>query len=447
MERCLCYVTLCLLGLGFLETNAFEVEIKDASNKTCIFASMKVKFTVEYETNNGTFRNVTFTAPDSVTTEGSRCGNSTEPPLLNVNFGKGQSWSLNFTSDAEEYRFSFLSFTYNTSDSTLFPEAKPKGLLTSATNTGIFVPVPLNAAYKCSHDDTLITEHVVQLYWNVTLQAYMENSALGRDFRCSADLVPSTPSAPTTPLPTTHNTTTPLPTTHNATTPLPTTHNTTTPSTTAIPKPTSKPTPKPTPKPVDKPAVGNYSVSNGSETCLLASMGLQLNASLLVEGKNVWTAIDINPNTTVSSGNCGNETALLRLTDNTTTVIEFYFIIKQKNFHLQEVNVTLINGSGISYRTKVNLSLWEASSTNSYLCHKEQLITVSEDLYINTFDVRVQPFNVHNGTYAAAEDCFADQNFTVPIVVGAALGALVILVIVAYFIGRRNRRSAGYEHF
>lgn len=46
-----------------------------------------------------------------------------------------------------------------------------------------------------------------------------------------------------------------------------------------------------------------------------------------------------------------------------------------------------------------------------------------------------------------AEDCTADQNFTVPIVVGAALGALVILVMVAYFIGRRNRRSAGYEHF
>lgn len=46
-----------------------------------------------------------------------------------------------------------------------------------------------------------------------------------------------------------------------------------------------------------------------------------------------------------------------------------------------------------------------------------------------------------------AEDCFADQNFTVPIVVGAALGALIVLVMVAYFIGRRNRRSAGYEHF
>ncbi|XP_072285607.1 lysosome-associated membrane glycoprotein 2 isoform X2 [Pyxicephalus adspersus] len=405
MERCLCYVTLCLLGLGLLQTDAFEVEIKDGSKRTCIYASMKINFTIEYETNSSKFRNVTLAAPDSVTTEGSSCGETT---LLNVSFGNGHFWSLLFMKNNKEYKASLLSLIYNTNDMVLFPDAKNKGQFTSSTNTSFFEPVPLNSTYKCFHDDAVITEHVVQLYWNVTLQAYVENSTLGKDFQCSAD-IPTTPTANTTTLP----------------------------STTAT-------TPKPTPKPIDKPTVGNYSVSNGTEVCLLASMGLQLNASMLVEGKNVWTVFNINPNTTAYSGNCGNETSLLRLTD-TNTVVEFYFLIKKKNFYLQEVNVTLITGSGVFYKTNVNLSLWEASLGNSYLCRKEQLISVSDDLYMNTFDVRVQPFSVHNSTYATASECHIDDDaILIPIIVGAALSGLIIIIVIAYLIGRR-KTYVGYQ--
>ena len=42
---------------------------------------------------------------------------------------------------------------------------------------------------------------------------------------------------------------------------------------TTVPSPTATPTPTPTPTP----KVGNYSVTNGNTTCLLATMGLQLN--------------------------------------------------------------------------------------------------------------------------------------------------------------------------
>ncbi|XP_075040485.1 lysosome-associated membrane glycoprotein 2 isoform X3 [Mixophyes fleayi] len=398
MDRYLCCVTLCLLGLGFMQSKAFEVTIQEESKKTCIYANVQVNFTIEYETNKSTQNRVIFPAPDTVTTDGSTCGESGEAPLLRVNFGNNHTWSLNFTRNDTVYSGDVLIFTYNTNDTTLFPDAKRKGLLTSTTS--FFDPIPLNATYKCFHDEIVVAQNVTQVYWNVTLQAYAQNATLSREVHCNAD------------------------------------------------NPTSPPltTLAPTTKPLDKPAVGNYSVSNGTETCLLASMGLQLNASLLAEGKNIWTLININPNTTLSSGSCSNESALLRLNDS-STIVEFYFSIKKSNFYLQEMNVTLTNGSGISQITNRNLSFWEASLGNSYLCRKEQLITVSEDLNINTFDVRVQPFSVKNATYATAEDCFADQNFTVPIVVGAALGVLVILVMVAYFIGRRNQRSAGYEHF
>ncbi|XP_068107299.1 lysosome-associated membrane glycoprotein 2 isoform X2 [Hyperolius riggenbachi] len=406
MDRLLCCVTLSLLGLGLLQTNAFDVHVTDLANKTCIYASMKANFTIQYDTNNDTRADVTLQAPDSVNASGSRCGEGTEAPLLMVAFGNGLSWSLNFTKNDTKYSSDVLTFTYNTSDTKLFPDAKRQGLLTSTSHSSFFGAVPLNETYKCDHGDTVISENVQQLYWNVILQAYVQNSTLGNEFRCSAD----------------------------SPTPSPTAHNT-----------TSATTPKPTTKPVDNPAVGNYFVSNGTGKCLLASMGLQINTSLQVDGKNIWTVLNIDPNTTESSGSCGNDSAILRLNDHNATVVEFNFLLKKNNFHLQEVNVTLRNGSATSQTVNSNLSLWDASVGNSYLCHKEQLISVSEDLHINTFSVRVQPFSVQNGTYSTASECYIDEDsILIPIIVGAALSGLIVIIVVAYLIGRR-KTHVGYQ--
>ncbi|XP_073403690.1 lysosome-associated membrane glycoprotein 2 isoform X3 [Dendrobates tinctorius] len=403
MERFLCGAIICLLGLGLMTSEAFEVQVKDESNHTCIHASLSVNFTIKYETESGTNKSITFVAPDDVTTSGSTCGSSETAALLVVNFMSNHLWSVNFTRNSTVYSIDVIIFTYNTNDSTLFPDAKRKGLLTTAKSVND--PIPINATYTCFQHKDIIAENVVQDYWNVSLLAYAQDVMVIREFHCSED--------------------------------LPTTHT-----------PTTTPTPKPTPKPEDKPSPGNYSVLSGNETCLMASMGLQLNASVSVGEHNVWKVFNINPNDTISSGSCGNESALLRLNDtDTDTILEFSFLLRQKNFYLHEVNVTVANGTGISHISNNNLSFWEASVGKSYLCHKEQLLIVSSDLSINTFEVRVQPFGVHNATYDEAEDCFADQNFTVPIVVGAALGVLVVLVMVAYFIGLRNRHSAGYEHF
>ncbi|KAM4019149.1 lysosome-associated membrane glycoprotein 2 isoform 3-T3 [Anomaloglossus baeobatrachus] len=405
MERLLRGLLFCLLGLGLMTTEAFEVQVKDGSNTTCTHASMSVNFTIRYETESGTNRSVTFSAPDEVTTIGSTCGTSDDAALLVVNFVNNHSWSVNFTRNSTMYSIDMIVFTYNTNDSTLFPDAKRKGLLTTVKSVND--PIPINATYTCLQQKDVITDNVVQVYWNVSLLAYAQGVTIKREFHCSED-------APTTHAPTTHIVTTT--------------------------------TPKPTPKPEDKPSIGNYFVISSKGKCLMATMGLQLNASVFVSGHNVWTTRNINPNSTISSGSCSNESALLRLNDS-DTILEFSFSLRQKNFYLHEVNVTFANGSGISHISNNNLSFWEASVGKSYLCHKEQMIVVSEDLSINTFEVRVQPFDVNNATYGAAEDCFADQNFTVPIVVGAALGVLVVLVMVAYFIGLRNRRSAGYQHF
>ncbi|KAM8954385.1 lysosome-associated membrane glycoprotein 2 isoform 2-T2 [Pelodytes ibericus] len=404
MERRVSVMALCLLSLGLMQSRAFDVEVNDSSNHTCIRASLMVNFTVEYETISNAFKITSFSAPNNVTTDGSQCADGTDSLLLVVGFGDKHSWSLNFTKTSTEYSGSVLTFTYNTNDSTLFPDALKKGLLSATTK--FLDPIPLNRTYRCMHDESLSAQNVTQLIWNVTLQAFVQNDTFGQEFVCDADKPPSTTLAPTT---------------HNATVPPPTT------------------------KPVDKPSIGNYSVSNKTGRCLLASMGLQVNASLLVENKTVLLFYNIDPNVTSSSGSCGNDTAFLKLND-TRTVIEFAFTLKNKRFYLQDVNVTVEHESASISRLKQNLSFWEASFGSSYLCHKEQILSLSPDLQINTFDVRVQPFGVHNETYATAEECLADSdlNFLIPIAVGVVLLILILLVFISYLIGRRKSRT-GYQ--
>lgn len=47
-----------------------------------------------------------------------------------------------------------------------------------------------------------------------------------------------------------------------------------------------------------------------------------------------------------------------------------------------------------------------------------------------------------------AEECLADaESFLVPIAVGVALIVLILIVLLAYFIGRKRNMATGYESF
>uniref|UniRef100_A0A803K1B9 Lysosome-associated membrane glycoprotein 2 n=1 Tax=Xenopus tropicalis TaxID=8364 RepID=A0A803K1B9_XENTR len=383
---------------------AFDVEIKDDKNATCIYAKLSVNVTVQYETNTSSTKNVTFSVPSEVTTNGSSCGSNGKAPILVINFGNGHSWSLNFTRNDSMYSGGALIFTYNTNDSTLFPDALKEGLISS---TAAFLgPIPLNSTYKCISSEVVVSENVTQIISDVKLEAFMQNGTLGKEVSCDADKPSPTP--------------------------------TTNPSTTA-----STTTPTPTSKPLDNPTTGNYSVSDVNGTCLLASMGLQINTSLLSEGKNIWTAFNIDPTAMSKNGTCSNQTGTLILTDN-STVIEFTLaLVSISVFMKQPVNICIQTAS--STRQNQNLSAWEASVGSSYMCHKEQQIKVSEDLVINSFDVRVQLFGVKNETFATAQQCsLDDDSIVIPIVVGAALAGLIVIIVIAYLIGRRKGYS-GYQ--
>ncbi|XP_008585587.1 PREDICTED: lysosome-associated membrane glycoprotein 2 isoform X3 [Galeopterus variegatus] len=395
-------VLFCLV-LGAIRSYALELNLTNSENATCLYAKWQMKFTIHYETTNKTYKTVTISDLGTVTYNGSICGDDQNGPKIEVQFGSGFSWTVNFTKEVSNYSIASISFSYNTRDNTIFPDAQDKGILT--VNNPVAIRIPLNEIFRCNSISTLEDNDVVQKYWDVLVQAFVQNGTVStKEFLCDKD--------------------------KTSTTVAPIIH-------TVVPSPTTTPTPK------EKPKVGTYSISNGNGTCLLASMGLQLN----VTQDKVASVININPNSTDFTGSCHPQTALLRLNSSIIKYLDFVFAVKNENrFYLKEVNVSmyLVNGSVFSIANN-NLSYWDAPLGSSYMCNKEQTVSVSGTFQINTFDLRVQPFNVMEGKYSTAQECSLDDDtILVPIIVGAGLSGLIIVIVIAYLIGRR-KSYAGYQ--
>uniref|UniRef100_A0A8C5S5Q8 Lysosome-associated membrane glycoprotein 2-like luminal domain-containing protein n=1 Tax=Laticauda laticaudata TaxID=8630 RepID=A0A8C5S5Q8_LATLA len=202
-------------------------------------------------------------------------------------------------------------------------------------------------------------------------------------------------------------------------------------------------TSSPTIQPEEKPASGSYTVKSGPVTCILANMGLQLNVT-----QQTPIITNFNPNNTVASGNCGKTTSVLQLSDGNTEV-DFLFAVKNstssEKFYLKGVNITVVDSSNATFSASNHtLNNWETTMGNSYLCRKEESILVSPGYKINIFDLKIQPFEVEEGQFSAAEDCIpSGDNFFVPLLMAVALVGLVWLVVMAYCTKIRHR--AGYR--
>jgi len=97
--------------------------------------------------------------------------------------------------------------------------------------------------------------------------------------------------------------------------------------------------------------------------------------------------------------------------------------------------------------TLANQSLFSANKGNSYKCFSESDIKMNEDVNLRVTHYQAQPFSEGKTGFDTAIECPADTTGTsklVPIIVGSALAILVIMVLVAYIIGRRKHRP-GYQ--
>ncbi|XP_069895907.1 lysosome-associated membrane glycoprotein 2 isoform X3 [Dipodomys merriami] len=394
-------VLLCLL-LGAVQSYALELTLNNTEKAICLSAKWQMNFTIHYKTTNNTSKTVTISDFSNATYNGSSCRDNQNRSKIAVQFGSGFSWIVNFTMEASNYLIDGISFTYNMSDTTTFPDAAKKGSVT--VHHSVTMKIPLSDIFRCNSLLTIPVDDVDQQYWDVLVQPFVENGTVSRkEFICDKDKISTTIS--------------------------PIIHTT-------VPSPTTTPTPK------KNPEVGNYSVTNGNGTCLLATMGLQLN----ITQEKVPVIININPNTTSFTGSCHPQIAQLRL-NNSNINLDFVFAMKNGNrFYLKEVNASiyLTNSTVFSFGNN-NLSYWDAPLGSSYMCIKEQIVSVSGKFQINTFNLRVQPFNVKEGKYSTAQECSLDDDtILIPIIVGAGLSGLIIVIVIAYLIGRR-KSYAGYQ--
>ncbi|XP_070694192.1 lysosome-associated membrane glycoprotein 1b [Pempheris klunzingeri] len=206
-------------------------------------------------------------------------------------------------------------------------------------------------------------------------------------------------------------------------------------------------------KDLGKPERGNYRVNNSNNTaCLLASMGLQLNITFNSDSQNktVQDVVNLDPNVTKSSGSCDSDSAYLRLTtDSEKTNLTLFFTLNttSNKYHLSEVSLTA-NWPDMKVPFSAHnrsLDYLRGTLGYSYMCREEQTLAVTQDLSINTFQVQVQPFGLSGNQFGTAEECQLDEDdMLIPIIVGAALAGLVLIVLLAYLIGRK-RSHAGYQ--
>lgn len=399
-------LVLLFLFLGAVRSNALKLNLTD-SKGICLYAEWEMNFTVTYETTKQVNETVIITVPDKVTHDGSSCGDDKNGAKIMIQYGSTLSWAVDFTKEASQYFINNITLSYNTNDTKTFPHAVHKGILT--VSVPVRFQLPLDVIFKCSSVLTFNLPPVVQHYWGIHLQAFVQNGTVSKNEQVCEEDKTATTVAPTI------HTTVPLPTT----------------------------TLTPTSIPVPTPTVGNYTISNGNATCLLATMGLQLN----ITEEKVPFIFNINPATTNFTGSCQPQTAQLRLNNSQIKYLDFIFAVKnEKRFYLKEVNVNMYLANGSAFHvSNNNLSFWDAPLGSSYMCNKEQVVSVSRTFQINTFNLKVQPFNVTKGEYSTAQECSLDDDtILIPIIVGAGLSGLIIVIVIAYLIGRR-KTYAGYQ--
>lgn len=392
-----------LLLFGFIQvilTKRFEV--KDAA-KICLLAEFSADFSLSYETTARTKAAALFSLPqDAQESPKSNCNNMTAP-LLVVSFGNGHSLSMNFSRSNISYKMEELTLVLNMNDSTLFPNSSKVDLFNTARSLDIIAK--LNTTYTCLSDSTVSMENV-----NITLsKVQWEALPPAANFsktktECPADVSTSAPPITLAP-------------------------------TTATPV-------------IQNPIQGKYNLSNNNVTCFLAAMGLQINVTQMTGNKITTNVFNIDPHQVTVSGNCSSDHASLQLTDN-WTMLTFQFVVNTtlNNFYLKGIliSTSLVPSPGRFKTENTSLHYLQTTLGKSYMCQAEQVLQVTTNFSINVFELHVQPFKVDNSKYGTAEECQMDKDdMLIPIIVGAALAGLVLIVLIAYLIGRK-RSHAGYQ--
>jgi lysosomal-associated membrane protein 1/2 len=252
-------------------------------------------------------------------------------------------------------------------------------------------------------------------------------------------------------------------------------------STTASPKISTTLTPvttvAPIPPPIPKPEKWSGNVTENNRTCINVEFSVQITITYnsSIDDKTLTTGFTIPVNASVDpkGSHCsqGNKTELeiidirfenlentsanlvltFNKTDDDQIIVEaIKLTFKATRELMPQLNDTLFNKYLTAEAT--NLDLFKVKSEHSYLCSAGKSANLLGD-YLNGVQIQFTDSQVEayikdsqKGKFDIVMDCkSADISDVVPIAVGAALAGLVIIVLIAYFVGRRRSRRLAYQ--
>lgn len=319
--------------------------------------------------------------------------------------------------------------------------------LRSLTSTEKDAPVPSLPESNINSNDFSNVPVTLRVSKNVLLNDAAETTL-------PAIVIPTTskPTTPTTSKPTTPTTTKPT---------TPTTTSTTKPTTTPIPSTTT-----PTPTPLPPPSIGTWKVQENNTFCIIVQMAAQFNISYINDNKTFHKAVDIPINSNVT-GKCGKfeqnltlswglqNNSASNLTAQNNFTLHFVKNETEKLYSLHHLEISLVIEKSSTDKSNQTMTLihmapqFSTGLSNSYRCVKEQSLNLTSKNetvgQLKVSHLQFQAFRNDNTTvFGLAKDCSFDTPDIVPITVGCALAGLVVVVLIAYLVGRRRSQSRGY---
>jgi len=201
--------------------------------------------------------------------------------------------------------------------------------------------------------------------------------------------------------------------------------------------------------------VGEWFVTQQNVTCLIVQMNIKVNFTYIATDNSTKTAsyrIPVNETSVDQAGSlCGHED-ILKVSWKTNS-FEMKFKSNNSNYDLSSFIINLntsdigLNDSMANQTVSVVYSddSFEIPSNFSYHCNREQTLNATDGFLIIS-KVQFEAFrNDNEKKFSAAKDC--DSNITpdiVPIAVGISLIALIVVVLIAYIVGRRRQQARGY---
>jgi len=154
------------------------------------------------------------------------------------------------------------------------------------------------------------------------------------------------------------------------------------------------------------------------------------------------------------TGSCAADTDTLVITAHNGVTLEITFKSKDKQYSLSEL---VLKANSKHFKDGIDKNI-ESNYTNTkkfqlnqgdyYTCKSETTLQLTHDVKVSITNLELEAFRNSNTTDISGKRviCPKDQttNSIVPIAVGAALAGLVVVVLIAYLIGRKRSRR-GYE--